>query len=153
MIADSIQREILIDAPPETVWRVVTEPEQIPRWFADDAEIDPRPGGAGVLHFRPEGSEPLTAPIRVATVEPPRRFAFRWGHPEGEEPTPANSMLVEFTLIPEGGRTRLRLVESGLHEVDWSDERKAAYLADHSEGWDHHLGRLARAQIAGAGAR
>jgi hypothetical protein len=62
-------------------------------------------------------------------------------------------MLVEFTLIPDGAGTRLRLVESGLREVDWPDERKAEYLGDHSEGWDHHLGRLARAEIPRAAAR
>jgi uncharacterized protein YndB with AHSA1/START domain len=148
MIANSIEREILIDAAPQAVWRVVTEPDRIPLWFADAVEIDLRAGGDGTFTFRRDTAEPVTQRIRVATVEPPRRFAFRWGHPEGEEPTTANSMLVEFTLVPEGGGTRLRLVESGLHDVDWPQERKAEYLRDHTEGWDHHLGRLERAEIA-----
>jgi uncharacterized protein YndB with AHSA1/START domain len=153
MIANSIEREILIDALPEAVWRVVTEPDQISLWFADETEIDLRPGGDGVFRFRREGEAPVVHGLRVTTVEPPRMFGFRWGHPEGDEPTPANSMLVELTLISEGGGTRLRLVESGLDEVDWPQERKAEYLRDHSEGWDRHLGRLARAEIPGAAAR
>jgi hypothetical protein len=51
-------------------------------------------------------------------------------------------MLVEFTLHPEAGNTRLRVVESGFDQVDWSDERKARYADDHSRGWEVILGRL-----------
>ena len=30
-----IEREVLIEAPPEVVWRTVTEPDQMSQWFAD----------------------------------------------------------------------------------------------------------------------
>ena len=50
-------------------------------------------------------------PIDVQSVEPPSQSSFRWNHPAGQEPTPGNSMLVEFTLVAEGERTRLRVVE------------------------------------------
>ena len=53
-------------------------------------------------------------PVVVEAVEPPTRFSFRWNHPAGEEPTPSNSLLVEFTLAPEGEHTRLRVSESAL---------------------------------------
>ena len=53
--ADSIEREILIEAPAEVVWGVITEPEQISRWFTDEAEVEARPGGAGTLTWRPGG--------------------------------------------------------------------------------------------------
>ena len=54
-------------------------------------------------------------PLVVERVDPPTRFAFRWNHPAGEEPSPHNSMLVEFTLVPDGSeRTRLKVAESGL---------------------------------------
>jgi uncharacterized protein YndB with AHSA1/START domain len=35
--ADSVEREILIEASPEVVWGVITEPEQISCWFSDEA--------------------------------------------------------------------------------------------------------------------
>ena len=45
-------------------------------------------------------------PVAVETADPPARFSFRWNHPRREEPLPGNSVLVEFTLTPEGdGRT------------------------------------------------
>ena len=40
-----IERQITIDARIETVWRTITEPDQIPLWFADVADLDARPGG------------------------------------------------------------------------------------------------------------
>jgi hypothetical protein len=51
-------------------------------------------------------------------------------------------MLVEFTLRDEGGKTRLRVVESGLATVDWDDEEKAKFLDSHTRGWERHLGSL-----------
>jgi uncharacterized protein YndB with AHSA1/START domain len=51
MIPDAIERDILIEAPVQTVWSVVTEPGQISKWFSDTAELDARPGGEGLLSF------------------------------------------------------------------------------------------------------
>jgi uncharacterized protein YndB with AHSA1/START domain len=55
-----------------------------------------------------------------------------------------NSMLVEFTLTPEGGeRTRLRVTESGHELVAWPDAEKARYADEHRGGWGGYLDRLA----------
>jgi uncharacterized protein YndB with AHSA1/START domain len=138
IIPAQIEKDILIDAPVDVVWRVITEPEQIVRWFSDEADIDLRPGGEGRLVFRGGDSYQL----QIEAVEHPTRFAFRWVQPQGSVARPDNSMLVEFTLEPQGNRTRLRVVESGFDKVDWSDEDKARYAQRHSEGWERLLGRL-----------
>jgi hypothetical protein len=39
-----IEREILIDAPAEVVWRTITEPDQVSQWFADRVELVVEPG-------------------------------------------------------------------------------------------------------------
>ena len=55
-----------------------------------------------------------------------------------------NSMLVEFTLTPEGDeRTRLRVVESGHELLAWPDEEKERYAGEHRDGWGEYLDRLA----------
>lgn len=138
MVPDAIEREIVIDAPVEVVWRVVTEPEQIKQWFADEAEVELRLGGIGRFRFRSGQSYSL----QIEAVEPPRRFAFRWVQPEGSVVRADNSMLVEFTLEPAAGSTRLRVVESGFDNIDWSEERKKRYAEDHSHGWHSLLDRL-----------
>ncbi len=46
-----IEQEILIDAPIDVVWRTVTEPEQISKWFSDGADLAAKPGYEGTLTF------------------------------------------------------------------------------------------------------
>jgi uncharacterized protein YndB with AHSA1/START domain len=139
----SIERDILIEAPADVVWRAVTEPSQISAWFSDAAQIDLRAGGEGTLTWTDRAtSKPTTVCITVQTIEPPHTFSFRWVHPEGVQPREGNSMLVEFTLTPEGDNTRLRVTESGLQEMDWTQEQKAAYVDDHTQGWIKHLSDL-----------
>ena len=149
----TIEREVLIDAPTDVVWRTITEPDQIAQWFADEVQLDLRSSGAGNLVFEDKATAQVTtAALVVATVDPPRQFSFRWGHPEGEVPVPGNSVLVEFILSAESGdRTRLRVVETGLGAVSWPDDEKERYVEDHRHGWAHHLGRLEDLFAAKAG--
>jgi uncharacterized protein YndB with AHSA1/START domain len=145
--ADSIEREILIEASPEVVWGVITEPDQISRWFSDEAEVEARPGGAGTLTWRPGGrggnkEVEMIAPILVMDAEPFRRFSFRWGHQKDAAPGESNSALVEFSLTEEAHGTRLRVVESGIDAVTHNDEDKNRYLESHEQGWEKHLGEL-----------
>jgi uncharacterized protein YndB with AHSA1/START domain len=145
--ADSVEREILIEASPEVVWGVITEPEQISRWFSDEAEVEVRAGADGALTWRPGGRGGAkefvrVVPIRVVEAEPFRRFSFRWNHPDGAAPDESNSALVEFSLIEEADGTRLRVVESGIDTVTHDEQGKARYLEDHEHGWEKHLGEM-----------
>jgi uncharacterized protein YndB with AHSA1/START domain len=134
-----IEREIMIEAPPEVVWRTITEPDQMSLWFADRVDLVVEPGAHGYLRFGDQGG-----PVVVVTVDPPKRFSFRWNHPRQEEPAPGNSMLVEFTLTPEGTeRTRLKVAESGHELRDWPREEQQRYADEHQEGWGEFLDRLA----------
>ena len=45
----TIEREILIDASAEAVWRTITEPGQISQWFADRVELVVEPGAHGYM--------------------------------------------------------------------------------------------------------
>jgi len=135
-----IEREIVVEAPAEVVWRTITEPEQMSKWFADRTELVAKPGARGSMHFGDDGG-----PVVVEIVDPFTRFSFRWNHPDGDEATPENSMLVEFTLTPEGDeRTRLRVTESGHESRDWPEAEKQRYTDEHSGGWATHLDRLAK---------
>ena len=148
MIPSAIEKEILIEAPVEVVWHLLTEPDQIRQWFADKAEIELRVGSKGALAFKGQDSYQL----QVEAVEPPRRFAFRWVRRPGLIFRNDNSLFVEFILEPENGSTRLRVVESGFEAIDWSDEERAKYVEDHANGWQRCLGRLrdlARTKPAG----
>jgi uncharacterized protein YndB with AHSA1/START domain len=143
MVPGSIERDILIDAPVEVVWSIVTEPEHVGRWLSDSVEIDLRPGGEAVFTWEEFGSPRAT----VERVDPPHLFAFRWvtaGEKAGAdtEVGEGNSTLVEFWLSAEGESTRLRVVESGFPQLDGSEEENAKYAENHLDGWSRELGEL-----------
>ena len=138
VVPDSVSREIVIDAPPERVWSIVTEARHLAGWFSDEAEIDLRPGGAMLLTWHGHGSYRA----RVETVDPPHTFAFRWVRREHTNPGPGSSTLVVFTLSPEDGATRLRVVESGFAELAWPQDERARYADENAAGWAVELEQL-----------
>jgi uncharacterized protein YndB with AHSA1/START domain len=152
MIPDRIEREILIDAPPDVVWTIVTEAEHVGTWFSDSsAEIDLRPGGRAALTWEEHGS----FLGYVERVDPPHSVAFRWARPAGAEPAEGNSTLVEFILTAESGGTRLRVVESGFQQLDGSEEEIAKYVEGNEHGWEVELRELSEyvGKQVGASAR
>jgi uncharacterized protein YndB with AHSA1/START domain len=139
MVPDQIEREIVIAAPVERVWAVLTEAEHIGRWFGDaGAEVDLRPGGALVLRWREHG----TYHARIEQVERPRFFSFRGARLPDTQPRQDDSTLVEFTLVPEGDTTRLRVVESGFRTLNLPEEEQAKYAEGNVEGWISELAEL-----------
>jgi uncharacterized protein YndB with AHSA1/START domain len=93
-----IEREIVLPSPREDVWEALTEPERLEDWFANDVDLDLRPGGGA--RFRWSNGEERHAV--VTEVEPERRLVFEW-EDEGE---------VSFTLEDDVDGTRLTVVES-----------------------------------------
>jgi len=138
VVPERIEREILIEAPIDVVWAVLTEPEHVAGWFSHSAEIDLRPGGEATFDWREHGP----ARAWVERVEPPRFFAYRWVRSVGEEQRKDNSTLVEFTLAEEGDNTRLRVVESGFPRLSWSEDKKAWYANENTQGWQLELDEL-----------
>jgi uncharacterized protein YndB with AHSA1/START domain len=139
----TIEREIEIEAPVDVVWRTITEPELIRTWFSDVADIEARPGAVGSLTFRADTDDPNIVNITVVAADRPHRFSYRWVYPSGERATEANSTLVTFTLVADGDeRTRLRVVESGLDQMEMADDEKQNFLEQHRHGWQVQGDRL-----------
>jgi uncharacterized protein YndB with AHSA1/START domain len=139
---DNIEREVVVEAPVERVWELITQGEHLGTWFGDSgAEVDLRPGGAVSLTWREHG----TVHGRVERVEPMSLVSYRWlaGADREEEPTPENSTLIEFTLAEDGGATRLRVVESGFDGLAMSEEEKRRQVEGNTEGWQIETAELA----------
>src|SRR5438046_4211003 len=79
-----VEREIEFPVPPDELWSALTDPDQLEEWYANDVELDPREGGAGV--FRWDDGEERRATVVVA--EPGERLVLDWDD-DGE---------TEFTL-------------------------------------------------------
>ena len=78
----------------DRVWRAVTEPDQLARWFPTTVEADLREGGAMRFTFPGGEMEPMDGAVTV--LDPPRRFAFLWGEEE-----------LRIELEPDGDGCRL----------------------------------------------
>ncbi len=137
----TIEREIHIEASPEVVYQVVSEPEHLSEWWPEEAELVPVPGGTGPITFvRPEGTK--VEALTVVEADPPRRFSFRWVYDEGVDAAPDNSLLVTFDLVPSGSGTLLRFSEEGFREKGWEAAVLEEQYRDHVAGWDYFLPRL-----------
>ena len=110
-----IEREIVLPAPPEEVWDALTEPERLEEWFATEAELDPRPGGAGV--FRWGDGDERRAVVREAV--PGERLALDWED--------GGAVVLELEEAEAG--TRVHVVETA---PDWSTALELRALA-----WAH----------------
>jgi uncharacterized protein YndB with AHSA1/START domain len=142
MVPESVEREVVIEAPVELVWSIVTEPEHVAKWLSDSVEIDLRAGGDAAFDWEAHG----VTRARIEKIEAPHLFTFRWvattgAHP-GEQLTEGNSTLVEFHLSREGERTRLRVVETGFPWLERSEQERAEIADGHDGGWERELGEL-----------
>ncbi len=101
----SYQTGITIAAPPERVFKLLTEPEQIKRW-ADGVESieytegSPRQAGARFKQRIKEGSKIVEYDGEVVAYEPPRRHTTRLANPQF-------TMVIDHHLSAEGGGTRV----------------------------------------------
>jgi uncharacterized protein YndB with AHSA1/START domain len=125
-----VVKEILIGAPVALVYELLTDPALLVRWLADEADIDPHPGG--LIRWKHANGDVCTG--QVVEADPPRRLVFTYGWERAEVEVPPGSTTVEIDLAATPAGTRLRLVHHGL----------SGPMADaHGGGWTHYLTRLA----------
>jgi uncharacterized protein YndB with AHSA1/START domain len=107
--------EKTVPAPPETVWPLVADPEQLPRWFGFAERVEVLEGeGAGQRRRQHGhwGSKPSEVDQELTAFEPPRRLAWRHlAERLNGKPAPRFAASTDFSieLIPEDGGTRVRL--------------------------------------------
>ena len=129
-----VVQTVEIAAPPERVFSLFTDPEQLVRWWPDAARLAPRVGGRIELEF--EGRGDVTG--EITRYEPPYALGFTWVRGVAPDVT----THVEVAIDDDGrGGTRVRLVHSGWEAVpaDLVEEWRAL----HEAGWSFFLGCLA----------
>lgn len=138
----TIEREIFIDAEPDVVYEVVSDPRHVSQWWPEEADYEPVPGSNGQIAFGPRGSGCTVVGLSVIEAQPPTTFTFRWTQAPGEQGREGNSMLVTFRLTPQRGGTLLTMTESGFREMGWEVAVLEQQYNEHIRGWDHYLPRL-----------
>jgi uncharacterized protein YndB with AHSA1/START domain len=97
-------REIVLPAPREDVWEALTDEDRLSEWFANDVELEPRPGGTGTFRWD-DGAERTAA---VEEVEDQERLVLRWDDDGGRvelrlEDAPAGTRVLVRETSPEWG--------------------------------------------------
>lgn len=130
-------QELVVRAPVEEVFELLVDPELFVLWMADDATLDPSPGG--VVRWTHANGDTVSG--RYVAVEPPLRIVFTYGWERADVRIPPGSTTVEIDLTArDDGSTHVRLVHRGLDDL----------AADaHRIGWVHYLDRLRRAAEEG----
>ena len=145
--SDRIEKKVLLKAPRARVWQAVSDARQFGTWFGMKLDGQFAAGQRIKGRISPTQVDPEVAKMQepwagtacdllVETVDPMRRFAFRW-HPyavdESKDFAAEPSTLVTFELAeaPEG--TWLTITESGFDQLP--AERRAKAFADNAEGW------------------
>jgi uncharacterized protein YndB with AHSA1/START domain len=128
----AIERTVELRAAPERVWRAITDPDELCRWFPQQMALDIRPGAVGTFTWSEYGD----FAVRVDAVEPPRYLAWRWAREPNVAADEAFMTLVEWWLTPrDDGGTTLRVRESGFADPE--------HRSGNEEGWDEELAELA----------
>jgi uncharacterized protein YndB with AHSA1/START domain len=129
-----------IDAPPEVVFDAFTDSGAQHDLYADapdwvvESECDLRVGGRWTIVFGPPGRKPARETNVFEEIERPRRLVYRstMALPDGS----TLDTRIEATFEPDGGRTRVRVVQSGFPAAEMRDE--------YASGWTSILDALAR---------
>ncbi len=142
---DRIEKEIVLPAPRERVWRALTDVREFNQWFGVALTAPFAPGAVVSRQLASPEYQHLTMTVWVEEMVSGRRFSFRW-HPyaieEGIDYSAEPTTLVSFTLEDVEGGTRLTIVESGFQAIPES-RRDRAFRAD-GEGWAIQLKNVRR---------
>lgn len=127
----TITKHLDFDADIDSVWRAITDPVELSRWFGDRAVFQPIPGTDGAMIWDDHGS----FAVRVEEAVPPHRLVWSWTHEPNVDFGDAPATRVEWTLAARpGGGTSLTLTESGF--------LTAKHHGQNDGGWDEELGEL-----------
>ena len=148
---DRIEKEVVLQAPQERVWRAISDAREFGDWFGMELDGAFTAGARMTGRIKPTIADPDVAEMQkphtgkrveffVDRVEPMDLFSFRW-HPFAIDPNVDYShepmTLVTFTLEPQGAATLLRIVETGFDSVPL--ERRAAAFEANDEGWSKQV--------------
>ena len=129
--ARSYEKKFEVAAPPEAVWKAITEGDELVRWFCQKASCESGPGGK--QHVDWGGGAKATATIVI--WQPGVHLRTEADRPEPGQPAlddPSEPYAIDWFLDGEGGITRVRMVASGFGEgPGWDHEYDGTF-----HGWD-----------------
>jgi len=115
----AIDKEMIVSAPIDAVWQDWTSKAGIESFFAPEAEIDARVGGAFHIHIDPYAEPGMKGAddMRFMALQPPTMLSFDWNAPPSlPEARKQRTFVVVRLFDVDGKSTRVTL-----HQTGWGD--------------------------------
>ena len=144
----SLDKEVIIKASLDQAWASWTTREGIVAFFAPDAQIEPRVGGAFHIYIDPGAAPGMRGAdeMRFLALQPKKMLSFDWNAPPHLPEARAQRTVVILRFEPLGEtETRVRL-----HHVGWGEggEWDKAY-AYFDRAWGNVLANLKKRYESG----
>jgi uncharacterized protein YndB with AHSA1/START domain len=124
----SYEKKFEVAAPPEAVWKAITEGEELTRWFCVAAESQPGVGGEQTIDW----GGGMKATHKIVIWEPNAHLRTESRRSDLSPPESGEPYAIDWYLESAGGTTRVRMVASGFGEgADWDYEYDGTF-----HGWD-----------------
>jgi uncharacterized protein YndB with AHSA1/START domain len=132
-----------IAATPDAVWRALTTPSSLKRFFfGADVESDWRVGHPIRMRGEYKGRT-YEDKGDILTAEPEKRLSFsHWSALSGAADIPENYHVVSFDLAPQGKGTNVTLTQSNL--VGGAKPSDREHKAEYEKNWRTLLDGLAK---------
>jgi uncharacterized protein YndB with AHSA1/START domain len=125
--------ERTFNASAETIWKAISNKDEMKKWYFDLAEFDPKVG----FEFQFSGGPPEKQYLhlcKITEVIPNRKLTYSWRY-DGYE----GISFVTFELFKEGNKTRLKLTHEGLETFPVSNPHLAK--ENFAVGWTEIIGK------------
>ena len=144
----AIDKEVIVAAPIETVWQSWTTKAGIESFFAPEAEIEARVGGAFHIHMDPFAAPGMKGAddMRVMALQAPKMLSFDWNAPPSlPEARQQRTFVIVRLADVDGKSTRVTL-----HHTGWGDggewDKTYAYF---DRAWGNVLANLKKRHDSG----
>ncbi|MGN6828331.1 SRPBCC family protein [Paucibacter sp. M5-1] len=144
----SLDKEVIIKASLDQAWQSWTTREGIVAFFAPDARIEPRVGGAFQIYIDPGAAPGMKGAdeMRFLALQPKKMLSFDWNAPPHlpEARAQRTFVILRFEPVSET-ETRVRLHHTGWGEGgEW--DKAYAYF---DRAWDNVLANLKKRYDSG----
>ena len=102
-----VQRETLVPAPPEEVWRLVSDPARLPQWWPGVTRVEEATPETWTTVLSSPKGKAVRADYTRLEIEPERRVSWRQELEESPFERILAAAATEIALAPDEGGTRV----------------------------------------------
>lgn len=133
---EELRKMVVIDAPPEAVFKALTDEKELVEWMPNEAKMDARVGGEYEFkyHWDARGGMDTILRGRILELVPNKKLSYTWDSQTKDGNKRTTNAIVTWVLdqLPNG-KTSVTLIHSGVAKE---------FRQDSESGWNYFMGRL-----------